>query len=131
MQNKKEVNGLTYEREAIKTRLLNFGDNLFEAIQDYVIPQKQNGDWLAISEKVVSVCQNNARHISSVKAGFLAKLIVRFVKKYPKTITVFSNFKVDSCCGGGASIEKTAGMSGVDINALLKALNQAALAGNK
>ncbi|HHT9159830.1 MAG: hypothetical protein A3G70_04565 [Planctomycetes bacterium RIFCSPLOWO2_12_FULL_39_13] len=53
------------------------------------------------------------------------------IKKYPKTITVFSNFKVDSCCGGGASIEKTAGMSGVDINALLKALNQAALAGNK
>lgn len=53
------------------------------------------------------------------------------IKKYPKTITVFSNFKVDSCCGGGASIEKTAGMSGMDINALLKALNQAALAGNK
>ncbi|MEK6559746.1 MAG: DUF542 domain-containing protein [Planctomycetota bacterium] len=53
------------------------------------------------------------------------------IKKYPKTITVFSNFKVDSCCGGGASIGKTAGMSGVDINALLKALNQAALAGNK
>ena len=53
------------------------------------------------------------------------------IKKYPKTITVFSNFKVDSCCGGGASIEKTAGMSGVDINDLLKALNQAALAGNK
>lgn len=86
MQNKKEVNGLTYEREAVKTRLLNFSDDLFGAIQDYVLPQKQNGDWLAISEKVVSVCQNNVRHISSVKAGFLAKLIVRFVKKYPNDI---------------------------------------------
>lgn len=53
------------------------------------------------------------------------------IKKHPKTITIFSNFKVDSCCGGGASIEKTAGMSGIDINALLKALNQAALTGNK
>ena len=46
------------------------------------------------------------------------------IKKYPKTITVFSNFKVDSCCGGGFSIEKTAGMSGTDMDALLKALNK-------
>ncbi|MCF6158339.1 MAG: DUF1858 domain-containing protein [wastewater metagenome] len=48
------------------------------------------------------------------------------IKKYPKTITVFSNFKVDSCCGGGFSIEKTAWMGGVDVDALLKALNKAA-----
>ncbi len=48
------------------------------------------------------------------------------IKKYPKTITVFSNFKVDSCCGGGFSIEKTAGMSGIDMDALLKSLNKAA-----
>ncbi|MEK7788510.1 MAG: DUF542 domain-containing protein [Planctomycetota bacterium] len=50
------------------------------------------------------------------------------IKKYPKTITVFSNFKVDSCCGGGFSIEKTAGMSGIDMDALLKSLNKAASA---
>ena len=50
------------------------------------MPKKQKGDWLAISEKVVSVCQNNVRHISTVKAGFLAKFIVKFVKKYPKDI---------------------------------------------
>lgn len=48
------------------------------------------------------------------------------VKKYPKTITVFSKFKVDSCCGGASSIEKTAGMSGVDVVALMAALNKAA-----
>lgn len=48
------------------------------------------------------------------------------IKKYPKTITVFSKFKVDSCCGGASSIEKTAAMSGVDINPLLKELNKVA-----
>ena len=53
------------------------------------------------------------------------------IKKYPKTITVFNNFKVDSCCGGGVSIEKTVGMSGIDIDALLKALNKVAMATNK
>ncbi len=53
------------------------------------------------------------------------------IKKYPKTITVFSKFKVDSCCGGAASIEKTAGMSGVDINPLLKELNKVASESSK
>ena len=48
-----KVNGLTYERKAVKTRLLNFGDDLFKAIQEYVLPQEQEGDWLAISEKVL------------------------------------------------------------------------------
>jgi len=82
----KEVNGLIYERKAVKTRLLNFNDDLLKVIQDYVVPQKKEGDWLAISEKVVSVCQNNVRHISTVRAGFLAKTIVKFVKKYPDDI---------------------------------------------
>ena len=81
-----KINGLTYERKAVKTRLFKFSDDLFKAIEEYVLPQKQEGDWLAISEKVVSVCQNNVRHISTVKAGFLAKFIVRFVKKYPNDI---------------------------------------------
>lgn len=50
------------------------------------------------------------------------------IKKYPKTITVFRNYKVDSCCGGGFSIEKTAGMGGIDMDSLLKALNKIVLA---
>lgn len=53
------------------------------------------------------------------------------IKKYPKTISVFSKFKVDSCCGGGASIGKTAAMSGADIDALLVALNKVALETSK
>ncbi len=81
-----KVDGINYERTAVKTRLLNFKDDLLGIIGEYVVPQTQKGDWLAISEKVVSVCQNNVRHISSVKAGFLAKFIVRFVKKYPNDI---------------------------------------------
>jgi regulator of cell morphogenesis and NO signaling len=48
------------------------------------------------------------------------------IRKYPKTIKVFNDFKVDSCCGGGASIETTAKRDGVDVERLLKALNDAA-----
>ncbi|MBV6519076.1 MAG: Iron-sulfur cluster repair protein ScdA [Candidatus Brocadia fulgida] len=53
------------------------------------------------------------------------------IRKYPKTVTVFSNFKVDACCGGGFSIEKTVATSGIDMNALLAALNKVVQAGSK
>lgn len=75
-----------FERIPVKTHLITFGENLTEIIQKYVVPKIKRGDWVAISEKVVSVSQNNVRHISTVKAGWLAKLIVKGVKKYPNDI---------------------------------------------
>jgi F420-0:gamma-glutamyl ligase len=80
------VNDHIFERIPVKTHLILFGENLLSIIQKYVVPKFKNGDWVAISEKVVSVCQNNVRHISTVKAGLLAKILVKGVKKYPKDI---------------------------------------------
>ncbi len=48
------------------------------------------------------------------------------IKRYPETIAVFNRFNVDACCGGGASIEATAKADGVEVEALLVALNEAA-----
>ena len=45
------------------------------------------------------------------------------IKKHPETIKVFNEYKVDSCCGGGASIETTAKRDGVDVESLVNALN--------
>ncbi|HEY7527864.1 MAG TPA: DUF542 domain-containing protein [Candidatus Deferrimicrobiaceae bacterium] len=45
------------------------------------------------------------------------------IKRHPQTIKVFNEYKVDSCCGGGAAIETTAKRDGVDIEGLLRALN--------
>jgi Regulator of cell morphogenesis and NO signaling len=47
------------------------------------------------------------------------------IKKHPETIKVFNEYKVDSCCGGGAPIETTAKRDGVDVETLVKALNVA------
>ncbi len=46
------------------------------------------------------------------------------IRKYPRTIKVFNDFRVDSCCGGGAPIETTAKRDGVDVESLIKALNE-------
>lgn len=47
------------------------------------------------------------------------------IKRYPETIAVFNSHRVDSCCGGGGSIEQTARRDGVDVGSLVKALNSA------
>jgi F420-0:gamma-glutamyl ligase len=82
----KNINDQSFERILIKTHLINFGENLQSIINQYISPVCKENDILAISEKVVSVCQNNMRHISDVKVSFLAKLITKFVKKYPNDI---------------------------------------------
>ena len=47
------------------------------------------------------------------------------IRKHPETIKVFNEYKVDSCCGGGASIETTAKRDGIDVGPLVNALNVA------
>lgn len=47
------------------------------------------------------------------------------IKRHPQTIAVFNAYRVDSCCGGGRSIEATASADGVDVDALVAALNAA------
>ena len=84
-----EVAGQKYARIPIKTNIVNFGDNLMSAIEKYIslgFREFQDKDYLVISEKIISVCQNNFRHISTVKVGWLAKLLVKGVKKYPNDI---------------------------------------------
>ena len=52
-------------------------------------------------------------------------VINEVIRKHPQTIRVFNEYKVDSCCGGGAPIETTAKRDGVDVEKLLQALNEA------
>lgn len=84
--NIKQIDNIQFKRILVKTHKINFSENLQDIIKQYVISNYKDNDILAISEKIVSVCQNNVRHISTVKVSFLAKLITKFVKKYPNDI---------------------------------------------
>lgn len=81
-----EVDGRKFERFGVRTRMVEFGDDIGSLVKEYVPDLYKPGDWVALSEKVVSVGQNNARHMSTVKVGWLARLIVKGVKKYPNDI---------------------------------------------
>ncbi len=50
--------------------------------------------------------------------------ISEVTKKYPGTLNVFGNFKIDFCCGGGRSIEEAGRIKNIDLNKLLAELNK-------
>ncbi len=59
-------------------------------------------------------------------------IINEVIKKHPQTISVFNRFGVDACCGGGQGIEQTATADGINVTALLGALNEVVqVSGNK
>ncbi|OGQ62688.1 MAG: hypothetical protein A2V21_308435 [Deltaproteobacteria bacterium GWC2_55_46] len=48
------------------------------------------------------------------------------IKLFPKTIGIFTQFRIDSCCGGAVSIEAAARRDGAPLEELMTALNEAA-----
>jgi regulator of cell morphogenesis and NO signaling len=54
-------------------------------------------------------------------------IINDIIRQYPETISIFNQFRVDACCGGGRPIAETAAADGIhDLTELLHALNRKA-----
>ena len=77
-----EVDGKKYKRIPVKTHLISIKEPLDDIFAQQVKPLIKPGDWIAISEKVVTISQGRVVHISVVKPSRLAKMIVKGVKKY-------------------------------------------------
>lgn len=82
----REVNGVVYQRIPVKTHLIAIKESLDPIFADKMKPLVKKGDWVALSEKVVTISQGRVVHISVVKASLLARLIVKGVKKYDNDI---------------------------------------------
>ena len=79
------VDGVTYLRLPVKTRLIGLGDNLLELLEEYVRPHLQKDDLLFISEKIVCFCQNRLIRREEVKTSWLARLLASKVRNYAGT----------------------------------------------
>jgi hypothetical protein len=77
-----EVNGSTWERTLVKTHLVHIKEPLEPLLEELVRPLLSEGDFVAMSEKVVAISEGRVIHQSVVRAGPLAKLIVKGTKKY-------------------------------------------------
>jgi hypothetical protein len=72
-------------------------------------------------------CGHGGSHADPAPKTITKDMIVREVAdRWPQTVPVFGNHKVDFCCGGAHSIEQTARARGCqDIDALVADLNRA------
>ena len=72
-------------------------------------------------------CGRGKSHAEAAPKTITNDVIVREVAdRWPQTVAVFGNHKVDFCCGGAHSIEQTARARGCqDIDALVTDLNHA------
>lgn len=82
----KTVANRTFVRYPVRTHLVMFGEDLAGIIERYAADRLSPSSILCLSEKFVTICQNNVRHISSVRDGILARVIVRFVTKHANDI---------------------------------------------
>ncbi len=71
-----------YERIPVKTHLIHIKEPLPPVFDEYVKPVLEPGDFLAVSEKFVTISQGRVIHNSAVRAGLLARLLVKGVTKH-------------------------------------------------
>ena len=51
--------------------------------------------------------------------------INEIVARHPETIPVFNRFGMDTCCGGGVSVEEASRRDGLDLATVIAALREA------
>jgi hypothetical protein len=82
----RRAGGHDYDRIAVQTHLIHIKESLGPVLDEYVKPVLAPGDWLAVSEKFVTISQGRVIHHSVVKPGVLAKLLVKGVTKHPDDV---------------------------------------------
>lgn len=73
------VEGAFYLRHAIQTHFVGVGEDYLALIRRYVLPVCQEGDLLAVSEKVAALCQGRVIRREEVRVTWLARLLARGV----------------------------------------------------
>ncbi|MCS6830397.1 MAG: coenzyme F420-0:L-glutamate ligase [Armatimonadota bacterium] len=82
--------GQQWARYPVRTHVVQPGENIAEVVRQYVAPHLQPGDVLAISEKVVAICQRRAFPVDELQPRPLARWLSRFVTKTPHGIGIGS-----------------------------------------
>lgn len=90
----RESEGRRYERYAVATHFIERGEDFVEVMRRYVSPLYQEGDVVTLSEKVVSMCQNNTVEMKDVKVGFWAKFLSRFATHNQNGIAMDEPYKL-------------------------------------
>ena len=83
MNHEIKVNNKIYLRYPIKTHLITKDDKLENVIEKYITPELKKNDIIVMSERMVAITQGRLIHENEIKETWLAKFLIKFVKKWP------------------------------------------------
>ena len=90
----RNVEGTDFQRYAVATHFVQRGEDYIEVLRRYISPLYKEGDIISMSEKVISMCQNNTVEMKDVKLGFWAKFLSKFAMKSSAGIGMNEPYKL-------------------------------------
>ncbi|GAA4064563.1 hypothetical protein GCM10023065_14950 [Microbacterium laevaniformans] len=75
------IEGTTFARIPIRTRVVMPGDSLDEVIAEYAADQVTDGDLLFITEKIVAITQGRSYTLDEIRPRRLARFLSKYVTK--------------------------------------------------
>lgn len=73
-----ETTAGTFSRYAVKTHFVRVGESYIDLIRQYILPVRQEGDFISVSEKIISLCQGRVIYKKDMKLSPLARFLCRF-----------------------------------------------------
>ena len=78
-----DVDGVTYQRLPIKTRIITLQDtDILPLVEEYVKPHLQEGDIVFVSEKALTITQGRVVDMSDIHPSAFARFLSRHVGNY-------------------------------------------------
>jgi len=77
-----EVDGVIYQRHAIKTHFVNIGESYIDLVNKYVKPIYKEGDIVSMGAKIISLCQKRVVYRKDLKISWLAKFLSSFATQH-------------------------------------------------
>lgn len=90
----RNVEGTDFQRYAVATHFVERGEDYLKVLEQYIRPLYKDGDIISMSEKVISMCQNNTVEMKDVKLGFWAKFLSKFAMKTSAGIGMNEPYKL-------------------------------------
>lgn len=90
-----EVNEKKYERIPVRTHVIKDTDDIVDVVLKYANPHLKGGDTVFVSERIVAISQGRAFPIKDIYPSFLAKFLVKFVRKSPYGIGLGSPWTME------------------------------------
>ena len=94
IRGRRTVDGKQYQRYAVATHFVERGEDYIKVLRQYIQPLYKEGDIISMSEKVISMCQNNTVEMKDVKLGFWAKFLSKFASKSTAGIAMDEPYKL-------------------------------------